>query len=54
VLQPGTFAELMQSAEIKPLVDELRAARADAIATARRVRTNTTNKQREITSYFIR
>jgi DNA polymerase delta subunit 1 len=53
VLQPGTFAELMQSAEIKPLVDELRAARADAIATARRVRTNTTNKQREITSYFI-
>lgn len=54
VLESGTFAELMASPDIKPLVDELRAARTQAVATARRVRTNTANKQREITSYFIR
>lgn len=54
VLQPGAFAELMASPDVKPLVDELRGVRADAIAKARRVRTNTANKQREITSYFIR
>ncbi len=54
VLQPGTYAELMASEDIKPLVDQLRTARADAITTARRIRKNTANKQREITTYFIR
>lgn len=54
VLQPGAYAELMQSGEIKPLVDDLRARRAVVVATARRVRTNTANNQREITSFFMR
>jgi DNA polymerase delta subunit 1 len=54
VLEPGTYASLINSPEIKPLLDELRAAKTATVAVAKRVRKNSQNKQHEITSFFSR
>ena len=53
VLCPGTFAALMAAPDIKPLVDALRLTRAGAVKVAKRLRTNASNHQREITSFFM-
>lgn len=52
VLQPGTFASLMASEDIKPLVDALTERRKQAIQVAKRRRVNARNNQQEITSFF--
>ncbi len=54
VLQPGTYANLVNSPEIKPLLDELRKVKNASITVAKRVRKNTQNKQHEITNFFSR
>jgi DNA polymerase delta subunit 1 len=54
VLQPGTYADLINSPEIKPLLDTLRAKKTATITVAKRLRKNSQNKQHEITSFFSR
>ncbi|NBS69683.1 hypothetical protein EBT31_12345 [bacterium] len=54
VLRPGTFGELMDGEDIKPLLDALRRKSKDDLVIAKRVKTNTKNNQREITSFFFR
>lgn len=54
VLAPETFASLMNSTSIKPLVDALREKKAACIKIAKRVRTNKQNNQQEITSFLFR
>jgi DNA polymerase delta subunit 1 len=54
ILAPGTFASVLHSEEICPLVDALRARKNAAIKIVKRHRTNAVNKQREITSFFGR
>lgn len=54
ILKPGTFQALMDSEDIKPLVDALRQKNKEDLTVAKRVRTNTKNKQQEITNFFFR
>ena len=54
ILAPGTFASLLASEEIQPLVAELRARKDAALKILKRQRTNTVNKQREITLFCVK
>jgi len=48
----AVHAELLDHPTIKPLVESLRTTKSTTIKTAKRVRTNVANNQREITSFF--
>lgn len=54
VLAPGTYASLVDSPEIKTLIDDLRAKKNASVAIAKRLRKNSQNNQREITKFFSR
>ena len=45
-------AELFDHPDVKPLLDDLRRRRAQAVSRAKRIRKNTANNQREITAFF--
>ena len=54
ILEKGTFARLLNDPDVAPLYDQLRRDRNEHVKDARRVRTNTVNRQREITDFLFR
>jgi hypothetical protein len=54
VLGPGTYASLVNSPDVKALLDELRQKRMAVVNVAKRVRKNSENKQHEITNFLFR